>query len=168
MNPEFTAVMSPQQMQQVEQLAGEIWRQHYRGIVDPSQIDYMLETFQSQAAIAQQISDEGYHYRLILLQRHPVGYLAYQQRQKALFLSKIYLRCSLHGQGLGWRSACFLRQQALNQGFDRIWLTVNRQNHKAIRAYRAWGFEIVADVVQSIGRGFVMDDHRMEWKITAA
>jgi ribosomal protein S18 acetylase RimI-like enzyme len=160
----FPRVQDPEQIAQVARLASEIWTRHYRDIVDPAQIDYMLRRFQSPSAIAEQIGQQGYAYHLILWQDQPAGYLAYAPREGGLFLSKIYLRQQYHGQGLGHAAACFVRQQARQQGLDRVWLTVNRHNQQAIRAYRRWGFETVGELVQDIGDGFVMDDYRMEWR----
>ena len=70
------------------ELAHSIWREHYDGIVDMEQIDYMLETNQSPEAIAQQI-EEGYHYSIVLVDTEPAGYLSYRfEENKDVFLNK--------------------------------------------------------------------------------
>jgi hypothetical protein len=43
-----------------------------------------------------------------------------------------------------------------------MYLTVNKYNELAKRAYLAKGFVIVDATVQDIGHGFVMDDYIME------
>ncbi len=163
----FPRVECSDQIAQVERLANEIWREHYRGIVDLAQIDYMLERLQSHQAIAEQINEQGYRYHLIEQGQDACGYLAFYPREQGLFLSKIYLRCALHGRGLGWRAVQFVQEQARGLGLEHVWLTVNRHNRQAIQAYQRWGFEQVAEVVQEIGNGFVMDDYRMEWWFSA-
>ncbi|MBS1128301.1 MAG: hypothetical protein H6Q96_681, partial [Nitrospirae bacterium] len=43
-----------------------------------------------------------------------------------------------------------------------LYLFVNKNNTKAIRAYERFGFVKARAVVTDIGSGFVMDDYRME------
>ena len=48
---------------------------------------------------------------------------------------------------------------AREHGFNSIWLTVNKGNDIAIRAYKGLGFELIGQGVADIGGGFVMDDY---------
>ena len=48
------------------------------------------------------------------------------------------------------------------QRLRSAYLTVNRGNAKAIRAYERNGFKVVRTQVTDIGNGFVMDDYVME------
>ena len=157
----FPAVVAQPAIDQLVQVADQIWREHYLPIIGQAQIDYMLDRFQSAPAIEQQLQ-QGYRYHFISTADQPCGYLSFARRQDGLFLSKIYLERQQRGKGLGWAAMDFVQRQALEQGLDRIWLTVNRNNRIAIEAYRRWGFNVVGEVVQDIGQGFVMDDYRME------
>ena len=49
-------------------------------------------------------------------------------------------------------------------GLSAVWLTVNKHNDIAIRAYRGLGFELIGEGVTDIGNGFVMDDYYFELK----
>ena len=44
----------------------------------------------------------------------------------------------------------------------KIWLTVNKYNTAAIKAYKKMGFINIAAITQDIGNGFIMDDYKME------
>ena len=160
---EFTPVTDEEEIATVSALAEEIWREHYPSIISNEQIVYMLECFQSKAAIRQQI-DDGYHYALMHADSEPAGYLAVNvdPAEKALFISKIYLCREMRGRGGGYAASKYITRLAQGKGCSRIWLTVNRMNRIAIRAYERWGFRITGEVVADIGEGFVMDDYRME------
>ena len=62
---EFVKVDSNDKIKQLAGLAKEIWNEHYIKILSQEQIDYMLEKFQSENAIKEQISNDGYNYYFI-------------------------------------------------------------------------------------------------------
>jgi GNAT superfamily N-acetyltransferase len=166
---EFEQVVNDRQIETVAGLAAEIWRQHYPAIISRQQIDYMVERFQSRDAIRQQIAD-GYHYALIRQDGEVTGYLAVRCDRDSgeLFLSKIYLREQNRGQGAGYAAISYIRHRARATGCRSIWLTVNRMNRVAIDAYERWGFSTTGEIVTDIGKGFVMDDYRMEMRLEAS
>ena len=56
----------------------------------------------------------------------------------------------------------FLENLCRNNGWAKIWLTVNNNNTNSIAAYQAMGFHAADTQVADIGNGFVMDDYIME------
>ena len=68
----------------------------------------------------------------------------------------------MRGRGGGHAASEYITRLARDKGCSRIWLTVNRMNRSAIKAYERCGFSITGEVVADIGEGFVMDDYRME------
>ena len=92
-------VTSDEQIEQVVSLAREIWTEHYTSIIGIEQVNYMLDKFQSNSVIKQQI-DEGLHY-FLLGNDKPMGYLALKVESQDLFVSKIYLLASFRNQGYG-------------------------------------------------------------------
>jgi ribosomal protein S18 acetylase RimI-like enzyme len=157
----FTEVLTDQQIGTVEDLAREIWTEHYTALIGREQVAYMLDRFQSGKAIASQIAD-GVLYYLIEAGGQAIGYLAVQPKERDLFLSKIYVSSSCRGRGIGRRAVHFAEDLARARGLARITLTVNRGNAGSIRAYEKFGFRNAGAVVQDIGNGFVMDDFIME------
>ena len=152
-------VASPDQIAAVAALARETWTQHYVPIIGAAQVEYMLAKFQSAEAIARQIAAEGYEYYLA----PGAGYLALvpDPAKKSLLLSKIYVKASARGTGLGRALAEFAERRCCELGCNELWLTVNRNNAGSIAFYERLGFRKTQTLVTDIGGGFVMDDWRM-------
>jgi len=159
---EFKIVDNPKAISQVAKLAKEIWNQHYLPIIGNEQVDYMLDKFQSENAIEQQIA-EGYKYYLIIDKKLDdqveSGYFSVKGKGEKLFLSKLYVLDYCRGKGIGKQAINFIKSS-----FDNpvIQLTVNKSNSDSITFYKKVGFEIIDDVEMDIGNGFVMDDYVME------
>jgi GNAT superfamily N-acetyltransferase len=153
-------VTSEADTENVVEMAGRIWREHFVPIIGSAQVEYMLEKFQSPAAIAQQIA-EGYQYYLVVIPGGAVGYFALVAREQELFLSKIYLERSQRGKGYARQIIDFVVACAVSRRLPRIGLTVNRKNSGAIAAYQRMGFSLVRALAADIGDGFVMDDYVM-------
>jgi ribosomal protein S18 acetylase RimI-like enzyme len=157
----FTVVTTERQREIVESLAREIWTEHYSPIIGREQVDYMLDKFQSQEAIAEQIR-AGVIYFLIRSGEEFIGYIAVQPKGDELFLSKIYVASKRRGRGHGKKAIQFVESLAKERKLGKIVLTVNKNNSKSIRAYEKMGFTIAGALTQDIGNGFVMDDYKME------
>ncbi len=157
----FVKVSTKKQIEAVEALAREIWTEHYTPIIGKEQVEYMLARFQSAQAIAEQLA-AGYLYFLIEEEGRFIGYLSVQQKERELFLSKIYVLAFRRGKGYGRKAVTFTEELAKEKGLNKIVLTVNKNNTLAIKAYEAIGFKKTEALVQDIGSGFVMDDYRME------
>ena len=159
----FLAVHTAQEVAEVAGLATEIWYEYYVPIIGRAQVDYMVEKFQSTAAINDQIAC-GYEYFLIEHAGEAVGYLALQSQPAHLFISKFYLLHRMRGTGLGRASMEFIETLSRERGLSRLALTVNKYN-PALQFYVRRGFENCGSVVADIGNGFVMDDYRMEKRV---
>lgn len=157
----FQEVKSNSDLELIENMAHIIWKEHYTSIIGRDQVEYMLEKYQSVDAMKDQI-DGGYRYFLINLNEKAVGYLSFERRDKALFLSKIYLLKDQRGQGIGRKAMEFVSSMAKGLDCEMVSLTVNRFNQNSIKAYKRAGFEVTGELVQDIGNGFVMDDYLME------
>lgn len=159
-------VTSEQDIQIIASLAHAIWNQHYPPIIGQEQVDYMLEKFQSGPAITRQIK-QGYQYYLIEHRDCNVGYLALVPDPERLQvqLSKFYITDTRRGQGIGRVVLHQVMGIARAQGYRNLWLTVNKDNTDAINAYQSLGFNTTGNMVLDIGRGFVMDDYKMEIEI---
>jgi ribosomal protein S18 acetylase RimI-like enzyme len=155
---EFSIVDNTNAIAQVSKLAKNIWREHYLPIIGKEQVSYMLEKFQSENAIQQQI-DQGYKYYIITVDKVEAGYFSVKDKAEKLFLSKLYVIKSFRGKGIGKQGIKFIKSTFSN---SIIQLTVNKNNSHSITFYQNIGFTIVDDVIMDIGSGFVMDDYVME------
>jgi ribosomal protein S18 acetylase RimI-like enzyme len=83
------------------------------------------------------------------------------EQPKHFKLYKIYLHPAWQGRGLGSLLLRHCEREVCKLGAERLLLTVNKRNAKAIAAYQRNGFAIKESIVMDIGRGFVMDDYVM-------
>ena len=152
-------------IQDLATLAYEIWFEYYPEILTLGQIYYMINKFQSAAAIKDQMRNENYCYFLVQKDGENVGYFGVSPKNDHLFLSKLYFKKSLRGKGFGKMSFDQIVKIAKNNNFDKIQLTVNKFNTHSIKTYEYWGFKIISNVTVNIGDGYLMEDFIMEYEI---
>lgn len=159
-------VQTPEQIAAVAELAREIWTQHYVPIIGGKQVEYMLEKFQSPAAIARQIAAEGFEYYW----SPGAGYLALvpDPAGNSMLLSKVYVKVSRRRTGLGRALVAFAEMRCAECGCRELWLTVNKNNAGSIAFYEWLRFRKTRPLATDIGGGFVMDDWRMAKSVVAA
>lgn len=165
MNTIFHKVKEQEEINMVAELGTKIWHEHYSVILEPDQIDYMVDKFQSASAVAEQMKNQGYEYYLIKDGDTTVGYIGLVLEPEKLFLSKLYIAKEARGKGLASKAFAFLQDMAASNKKRSIWLTVNRHNSGSIAVYEKKGFLKVREQVSDIGNGYVMDDYVMEMAI---
>ncbi|UCB54841.1 MAG: GNAT family N-acetyltransferase [Thiotrichales bacterium] len=150
----------------VAELADEIWHEHFIPIIGDQQVDYMLEKFQSPAAIAEQLQS-GFEYYIAAIDKRYVGYMGLvpDPPNGTMMISKIYVKREARGDGIGKRLLQLVETECNQRRIDTIWLTVNRFNHAPIEWYRRKGFFVVDEVKKDIGGGFYMDDFIMRKRL---
>ncbi len=150
---------APEDIATIATLGEEIWHEHYDNIIGSDQVDYMLDKFQSEKAVADQI--ENFTVYLIAYKDDiPAGYCAFKNEETKVFLSKLYIQKDFRNQKIG--SSLFYEITNSASDKESIYLTVNKYNPNSIKVYEKLGFKIVDSVVTDIGNGFVMDDYIME------
>ncbi len=143
----------------IAQLALDIWKKYYPGILTMEQIEYMLENMYSAEELLNQMK-LGHVFTLGYMDDRPVGYVSVSSTNgEDYFIHKFYIQVNEHKKGIGSEVFNHVLKQ-LNTA-KTIELTVNRQNYKAINFYFKNGFVIkhVADF--DIGNGFFMNDFVM-------
>jgi len=151
-------------IQLIEDLGAQIWKEHYTPIIGKEQVAYMLQKFQTAQVIQQQIED-GLEYYLIKYKQTDVGYFSIKKETDAIFLSKFYVLKKQRGKGIGKFAMNFIENIVHSEKLKYIRLTVNKYNTNSIQAYKKMGFSQLEAVVFDIGNGFIMDDFRMEKKL---
>lgn len=166
MTVEIIPISTPDGIAIVERLAREIWTEHFTPIIGASQVEYMLEKFQSADAMMGQISHGGKYY-LAMVDNKPVGYagLVPDMNDKRMMLSKLYVKDAARGKGVGKAILDFIEYKCELEGLSTLWLTVNRFNNSPIAWYKRHGFKTVDEVKKDIGGGYFMDDYIMEKNI---
>ncbi len=164
MSPQIVPVKNNEQIEQLAQLASDIWHEYFITILSAAQIDYMIEHFQSVQAITSQIQD-GYRYFFLEVDNCNVGYTGVHPENGKLFLSKIYIRRSDRGKKYASLLFDYLVSLCRQEHLNAIWLTVNRNNEHSIAVYHTKGFKTIRPLVTDIGAGFIMDDYVMEMPV---
>ena len=161
----FINVKTEEEIKKLVNLASEIWQEYWTIILSQEQIDYMLEKFQSEEAIKNQIDGERYVYNVLEDNGNLLGYFGIAPKEDYLFLSKLYIKKEFRNLGCGRLAFNKIKQFAQQFNKRKIQLTVNKNNINTIKAYKKWGFKTIDAVVTDIGSGFVMDDYIMEFEL---
>ena len=148
-NDEFVSRLS--------RIACEIVKKYYDPLLGAEQNDYMIEKFQSVAAIRSQLS-RGYRYYIAQDRFHAIGFLSFYPRGDHLYLSKFYLSEGERGKGYGRKMLDFCVQNAKDEGLGAIELNVNK-NNASIAIYERFGFKRIRSEKNDIGHGYFMDDY---------
>lgn len=184
MSVTFVPVETESQIEDLAQLAGEIWREYWPDRIGEAQTEYMVEQFQSLPAIQKGVAEQGYRYWFVVDDELTandtqgearygaadwapiVGYTGgYTEAEtNRFFISKIYLIAGTRGKGYCSKTIAFYDKLCAAEGLSAMYLTVNKYNEMGTRAYLAKGFEIIESTEADIGGGFVMDDYIMEKK----
>jgi GNAT superfamily N-acetyltransferase len=159
-------IESNSQVEAVAKLAREIWGQHFTPIIGDAQVEYMVNKYQSSKAIASQL-DEGWEYYIVTRDKEYIGYtgLVPDVVNGKMLVSKLYVKGSVRGSGVGNLLLDFIEETSRARGFNSLWLTVNRFNDNTVKWYFRHGFVTVDEVRKDIGGGFFMDDFIMEKNI---
>jgi diamine N-acetyltransferase len=151
---------------ELRRLARSIWYEAYSSILLKEQIEYMLEMMYSEEVIRGELLS-GVVWDLIVCEGTSCGYLSYLSTEdNEVKLSKIYIEKAFRGKSIAADALRRVIEYAAQKYKDHVFLTVNKNNKMAIRAYEKNGFIISDSVVTDIGNGFVMDDYIMKYKIT--
>lgn len=143
-------------------LADKIWKIHYTPIIGKEQVDYMLEKMYSEESLLAQM-DAGHEFTLVKNDDEYLGYASVSFRDGDYILHKIYVLADQHAKGIGTTLMNYLFQ-TYSHG-NRMELTVNRQNFKAINFYFKHGFTIQSVEDFDIGEGYFMNDFVMTKKL---
>lgn len=145
----------------LQSLARVIWHEAYEDIIALDQIAYMLDLMYATDVIAGELAS-GTVWEIIEHNGKACGFISYGfSENRAVKLSKIYISAEARGTGVSGTALERVIAYARENGRTSVYLTVNKQNRRAIRAYEKNGFSIVSATVFDIGHNFFMDDYVM-------
>ena len=163
---DWTKIETDKQIKEVSLLAKEIWNEYSIRFISQEQIDYMLEKFQSEQAIKEQINFQKYSYYFLEEDEENFGYFAVQKQKENLFLSKIYIKKEFRGKGYARKAFVnAIIPIAKELEIPKITLTVNKYNFVAIMVYEKLGFDRIGSKEINIGNDYIMDDYLYEYTI---
>ena len=160
-------VETSEHVTRVAELADEIWREYYDGLLSEEQIEYMVDKYQSDNAITKQMVNEGYEYYLINKEGTIIGFVAVLRNEsdKKLAVSNSYLLDYYREKGYSRLVIECVEAICKEAGYTSVELTVNKLNKEIINSYYKYGFTKVKEVVTDIGNGYSMNDYMMKKNI---
>ena len=150
----------------IQEIAHKTWPVAYGEILAKEQLDYMMNLMYSDSALLEQIQKQQQFF-IASEGIHPLGFIAIEHHYRNELVTrihKIYILPETQGKGVGKLLLDKAVSLAKINDSKVLSLNVNKFN-SAVAFYKKIGFEIVAEEVLEIGRGFVMDDYNMEKKI---
>lgn len=149
-------------LQKIYNLASDIWNDNYLGIITKEQVSYMLHMMYRPERIQEDINN-NYQWEFVYNDKELIGYLSYViKNDKKVFLSKLYLNNKSQGLGFGKKMLERVFDYGIANKCNAVYLTVNKNNEKGIRAYNGTGFKVIREEITDIGGGYVMDDYVFE------
>ena len=151
----------------VARLARVVWQDTYTSIITQAQIDYMLGERYAAPRLREELQTPGIWWDLARI-RDGEGYRLAGFAASYLTgvpgemkLDKLYVDPARQRAGIGGTLIATVAGRAREQGCTSLILAVNKNNARAIGAYRKHGFAVRESVRVDIGQGFVMDDYIM-------
>lgn len=157
------SIVETQDFEAIRDLAYAIWPVTYGPILSKTQVDFMLDSFYSNATLAQSV-ENGHRYLLVIEDGKALGFVGYEHRYKGhpvTRIHKIYVLPQTQGMGIGKMLVKHIESLARQNGSSVLSLNVNRFN-KALGFYQKIGFEITGEEDIAIGHGYLMEDYNME------
>ena len=159
---------SREDCQVIHDMAEIVFRDTYKTILSPDQMEYMMDWMYSVPNLLKQF-DEGHVYYIAESLDGPCGYVSIQPEGcdpdgiRVFHLQKIYVLPKAQKTGLGKRlfdKAVDHVKELSGGGPARIELNVNRGN-PAVGFYRKQGMRILRQGDFPIGNGYYMNDYIM-------
>lgn len=154
-----------QDLNEISDLANEIWHECYSNILSNEQIDYMFQKFQSVDAMQDQIKHQQYHYHKVYEKEELIGYIGLQNQPDRLFLSKFYLKEDFRNQHYASKMFEYVKQQADKYCYLAIYLMCNKKNIHSLDVFEKFGFQWIDSVQTDIGQGYITDDYLLEYRM---
>lgn len=158
----------PADMQTIRDMAQTVFRETYKEILSPEQMEYMMEWMYSMESLHRQMED-GHVYYMAHHDGVPAGYLSVQREgvnedgTEVFHLQKIYVLPRFQGKRVGQTlfDTAIGHVRSAKKGEKALMeLNVNRAN-KAVEFYRHQGMAILRQGDFDIGEGFYMNDYIM-------
>ena len=165
----FEPVRTDADQAALAEMAHKIWFEYWPATLGEEQTSYMVDRFQSLAAIQRDMAEHAYEYWFVRAadDGRRVGYTGghVEPETGRFFISKIYLLREERGKHFASAVVGMYEGLCRARGLRAMYLTVNKGNELGIRAYRGHGFEVIDAVETDIGHGFIMDDYIMEKRV---
>ena len=155
----------------IRSMADVSFRDTYRDILSPEQMEYMLDWMYSEASLERQMGPDGHVYFIAETDEgEPFAYLSVQplglqEDGTHLFeFQKLYINSAWRGKGYGKKLFDFVFhfvKEEAGGGPCRVEFHVNRYNTRAVEMYKHIGMTLIREGDFPIGHGYYMNDYLM-------
>lgn len=159
-------LLSKNEMVVVREIAQITWPIAYREILSSEQLGHMFEWMYNLDTL-QNLVEEGQLFYVLKENEKPLGFIGlelFTPKKNELKIQKIYVLPDNQGKGVGRKLIEKALEIAQEKGIEQIILNVNRFN-KAVSFYQKLGFKIITEVNIDIGKGYLMEDYIMNYKV---
>ncbi len=140
---------TPQDFAEIHDFMYPLWQETYGQILPKAQIDFLVEKFFSEGGL-QEYRALGYEYYKL----GEDGVLVFVEREKDVYMDKLYLRPNARGKGYPTQAFAFMAKRG-----KPLRLSANQANARALRCYQKNGFVIEQTVDVDLGNGMVNHDY---------
>lgn len=150
----------------IQEIANITWPITYGDILSEQQLEYMMNMMYSEESLLKQFKAKLLFF---LAQEGDIvlGFMSCEnnyENNKVTRIHKIYILPEAQGKGVGKLLIDKVIELAKENQSGFVSLNVNKFN-KAIGFYQKIGFEIIGKEDIDIGKGYLMEDFKMELKI---
>ena len=158
-----TQQATSEQCQLIHDMANIVFRNTYREILSPEQLNYMMDWMYSIESLTQQITQDGHVYFIGYWDGEPCGYVSVQPHEQDIYhLQKIYVMPNFQGKSIG--KSLFHKAieyiKSVHPTPCLMELNVNR-NNPAVTFYERLGMKKLREGDFEIGNGYYMNDYIM-------
>jgi GNAT superfamily N-acetyltransferase len=158
-------LLSAGNLKLVQDIAFKTWPGTYGDILEPKQVEYMLDKMYSLPVLRTQ-QEKGHLFYLFREDGHPLGFMGIEPHAEpdSLKIHKLYVLPEAQGKKVGAQLLAFAELIAKSNQLRRIFLNVNRHN-KAKDFYESRGMTVFREENIDIGNGYLMEDYVMEKRV---
>lgn len=141
--------IAPEEVELLRNVAFASFMAAYKGQIPDVLMHEYLESTHSIEVLSQELRTEDTFYFFVLNKGRAAGFLMLEHPrthprldlEPAVFIHRIYLLPEYWHQGLGTAMMAFCEAFARDRGAGWLWLQVWRENQRALKFYKKWGFE---------------------------
>lgn len=158
------------QLHLARSIAQITWPVAYSHILQPGQLEYMLDKFYCDAALYEQYHQQQHQFLYAYDDdTNVIGFASYSriaidENKTTCKLHKLYVLPDWQKTGIGKILLEEVITASKNMGATHLIVNVNRQNN-AIHFYQKMEFELVKEEDIDIGNGYYMIDYVLERKL---
>ena len=144
----------------IDAIARQTWPVAYAAILTNEQLQFMLNLFYSNEALAKDVNENNHLYFMAFLKGEAVGFAGIQHHYltNTTKIHKLYIKPQFQGHRIGVQLLDYVSQLTLEAGGNSLTLNVNRYNSAKL-FYEKYGFTVLKSEDIVLDFGYLMEDY---------